>query len=156
MSIIDCTISPRSAGSRRRSPGRLNSSSRSVIFLQRKASSWIMRKYLVMTSSSERGARNAERGTFFCSALHAPRSALRVPGEACLQRLGAEVDAGQRVVDLMGDTGGQEANAGQTLRAHQLPAALVDLMRQVAVQGAQPAGHVVEGTRQVLDLVAAV
>ena len=59
------------------------------------------------------------------------------------------------IVDLVGHAGRQEADAGQPFGAHQLPAAFVDLPGQVAVHVAQPAGHVVEGGRQVLHLVAA-
>src|SRR5262249_29958486 len=72
------------------------------------------------------------------------------------QGLATEGDAGQRVVDLVGHTGGQKANAGQALGADQLTAALVDLSGQVAVHLPEPAGHVVEGGRQVFHLVAAV
>ena len=56
------------------------------------------------------------------------------------QRLAAKGDAGQRVVDLVGHAGRQEADAGQALGAHQLPAAFVDLLGQVAVH-ARAAGR---------------
>src|SRR2546421_282892 len=60
-----------------------------------------------------------------------------------------------RVVDLMGDARRQETHAGQAFGADQLPAALVDLAGEVAVHLVEPAGHVVEGGRQILDFVTA-
>ncbi len=49
------------------------------------------------------------------------------PVEAMLERLGAEGDRGQRVVDLVRDPGGQEADARQPLGADELAAPLLDL-----------------------------
>ena len=53
--------------------------------------------------------------------------------QPAFQGLGAEGDAGQRVVDLVGHAGGQEADRHQPLAADELPAALVDLPGQVGV-----------------------
>ena len=72
------------------------------------------------------------------------------------QRLAAKGDAGQRIVDLVGHAGRQEADAGQPFGANQLPAALVDLTGQVAVQILQTLHHVVEGGAEFFHLVAAV
>ena len=141
MSSTHWISSPRSVGSRWRSPVRLKASSRSVMFLQRNASSWIIFRYLRKTS---------------CSSLVGRRRMAAAVAEPGFQGFAAKGDAGQRVVDLVGHAGGQEADAGQPFRAHQLPAALVDLPGQVAVHVVQPAGHVVEGRGQVLHFVAAV
>ncbi len=73
--------------------------------------------------------------------------------QSAFQGLAAKGNAGQGVVDLVGHAGGQETHSGQPFRAHQLAAALVNLPGQVAVHLAQPAGHIVEGIGQVLDLV---
>ena len=76
--------------------------------------------------------------------------------EPVLQRLGAEGDRGQRVVDLVGDPGGEEPDARQPLGADELPAPLLDLALEVGVGHAQPRGHVVERLGQPLHLVAGV
>ena len=65
----------------------------------------------------------------------------------------AEGDRRQRVVDFVGDAGGQEADADHPFGADQLPAALVDLLRQVAIDVVQPGGHVVERVGQFLQFV---
>ena len=91
-----------------------------VISLQRNASCWIIFRY-------------------FGIDVRLVRVAGQVVGQAGLQGLGAEGDARQRVVDLVGDAGGQEADAGQPLGADQLPAAFVDLVGEVAVHLVQPA-----------------
>src|SRR5207302_7770998 len=57
--------------------------------------------------------------------------------EAAFEGLAAKGDAGERVVDLVGDAGGEEADAGEALGADQLPAALVDLLGEAGVHFAQ-------------------
>src|SRR5262249_20771837 len=64
--------------------------------------------------------------------------------QTALEPLAAKRDAGERIVDFVGDAGGEEADAGQPLRAHELPAALGDFVRQLAVHLAQAARHAVE------------
>ena len=66
----------------------------------------------------------------------------------------AKRDAGQGIVDLVSDPGGQETDAGQAFGPDQLPAAFVDLLGQIAIHFAQPRRHGIEGVGQVLDLVA--
>ena len=51
--------------------------------------------------------------------------------DAAFQRLGAHGDRGQRVVDLVGDAGRQEAHARQLLAPHHLLGALLHLAVQV-------------------------
>ena len=83
---------------------------------------------------------------------------LRTPieqfAQASFQGLGAKGDACQRIVDLMGDAGGQETDAGQTFRPHQLPAAIIHLLGQIAIHVAQAAAHVVERLGQILNQAA--
>jgi len=67
---------------------------------------------------------------------------------ACLQRLGAEGDAGERIIDFVSNTGRKKTNTGQPFGANQLPTAFVDLLGQVAIQLVEASGHVVEGRGQ--------
>ena len=71
-----------------------------------------------------------------------------------IERLGAEGDRGQRVVDLVRDPGGQEPDARQPLGPDELAAPLLDLPLEVGVGQADLGRHVVERLGQVLHLVA--
>src|SRR5262245_52629745 len=53
--------------------------------------------------------------------------------ESAFERLAAKADAGQRVVDLMGDASSEEAYAGEAFAADELLAALGNLTFEVAV-----------------------
>src|SRR5262249_37618443 len=82
------------------------------------------------------------------------RIAHRDVGEAAEESFGAEGDARERVIDLVSDARGEEADADQALRAHQLPAAFVDLPDKVGMRRLDAGGHVVEGVGKLLKLVA--
>ena len=74
--------------------------------------------------------------------------------QPAFQGFGAEEDAGQWVVDFVGDTGCEEADRDHPLAANELPAALVDLPGQVGVDRRQPGRHRVEFVGEFLELVA--
>ena len=80
--------------------------------------------------------------------------ATQVRLEAMVEGLGAERDRGQRVIDLVRNARGEEADPRQPFGADELTAALLDLTLQVGVGHAELGRHVVEGLAKVLHLVA--
>ena len=55
---------------------------------------------------------------------------LEQPLEPMVERFGAKGDRRQRIVDLVRHAGGQKADAGQSLRPHELPASFLHLLLQ--------------------------
>ena len=142
---VDHALRPARAGRCRAaatSPSREKSSSFSVISLQRKASFWIVAGSCATTSHV---------GCVSCGVASARRASTSC--KPPFERLGAQGDRGQRVVDLVGHAGGQKADAGQLLAADDLLGPLADLAIEVVANFLEAGGHVVHRLGQLRHLV---
>ena len=77
-------------------------------------------------------------------------------GEPALQRFSAHRDRGERIVDLVGNPRGEEADTRQLLAADHLARPQLDLPVEVVADLLEALRHVIEGLGELRHLVAAV